>query len=142
MIGVGEDEGNDQRVGDDRRNGAEKTVLAKCIGADRAKEGRQRSEDDIRQGAARHNVADQAPQCKAGDGRRRKKGQDGERLGKTDLNGAACKVKTCGDHGQYGVGRGDQGRLCDIKRLIGIGQIVLRIQYVLLSLDPILLCTV
>ena len=66
MVGVGENERNDQRVGNDRRDGAEETVPAKSVRADRADEGRQSSENDIRQRTARHYVADQAAQRQSG----------------------------------------------------------------------------
>ena len=75
MVGIGEDERNDQCIGDDRRNCAEIAVAAKRIGPQGTEQSCQCAEDDIRQYAAGDQVADQAATARPGTAAGVKKGR-------------------------------------------------------------------
>ena len=108
VIGVGQDKRNDQGVGDNGRNRAQKAVFPKRVSADGAKE---------RQRAAGQNIAEKTPDREAGDRGRSEKGHDRERFGETDLDGAAGKVKSRRDHSERGIERCDHSGMSDIKCL-------------------------
>ena len=117
VIGVGQDKRNDQGVGDNGRDRAQKAVFPKHVSADGAQERRERAEDDVGQRAAGQNIAEKTPDRETGDRGRSEKGHDRERFGETDLDGAAGKVKSRRDHSERGIERCDHSGMSDIKCL-------------------------
>ena len=57
VIGVGQDKGDDQRVGDNGRNSAQEAVLTKRVGAQCSEQCRESAENNIGQRTAGQNIA-------------------------------------------------------------------------------------
>ena len=118
VICVGQDKGNDEHIGYDRRNRTQEPVPAKRERAGGPDQRREGSKDNIRESTSGDQVADQAADGQSGNRSRSKKRKDCERLGEADLDRSACEVKTCSNHCKYGVNGRDHRRLDNVTGLV------------------------
>lgn len=112
-VGIAENQRDDDAVRDDRAERAEKAMLPERIGSECAEQGSERAEDDVRQGTSGQDVREEAADGDAWNRSRCKKREDGQHLGKANLDGTACEIEACGERGQYDVECGDHSGLND-----------------------------
>ena len=109
MIGILQDEGDDEDVGKDGRDGeqeadAAQRESAQCIGAERAQQGGKRAEEDVKNDTSGQQIGQHASDGKSGDGgESHEEGENAERLGQAALNGARGKSHGGREIGQHNV---------------------------------------
>ena len=102
-IGIAKNQRNDDAVGYNRAECAEEAMLPEGISSDRAKKRCQCAEYNIRQSTSGQNVGKKTADGDTGNSSRSEKGKNGQYFGEADLNRTACKIKACGESGQYDV---------------------------------------
>lgn len=112
-VGIAENQRDDDAVRDDRAERAEEAMLTECIGSEGTDQGSEGAEDDVRQGASGQDVCEEAADGDAWNRSRCEKREDGQHLGKANLDGTACEIEACGERGQYDVECGDHSGLND-----------------------------
>lgn len=114
-VGIFENRGDDQDIGDDRRERHEPAATTKqesAYGADQRRDG---AEDNIQRDSAREQVGNETADEQPGDRCRGECRQDTQRLGDAELDRAAGQSGKCCKFCQYHVKRGNDGALCDVE---------------------------
>ena len=110
-IGIAQNQRDNDAVGYDRAESAEEAMLPERLGPDCSKKRGQCAEYNIGQSASGQNVGEKTADGDTGNRSRSEKGKNGQYFGEADLNRTACKIKACGESGQYDVKCCDHGCL-------------------------------